>query len=65
VLPGPAPAGLTLVPAIFGAVVIATALAVPAVGARLARFARVGPAAAALGDGVRTSLRLARRLDPA
>jgi uncharacterized membrane protein YbhN (UPF0104 family) len=72
VLPGDAPAGLTLVPAIFGAVVIATALALPLVGGRLervaarrgGRLARVAPAAAAVGEGVRTSLRLARRLDP-
>jgi uncharacterized membrane protein YbhN (UPF0104 family) len=64
VLPGPAPAGLTLVPAIFGAVVIALALAVPLVAGRLAGVRRLGPAAAALSDGVRTSLRLARRLDP-
>jgi uncharacterized membrane protein YbhN (UPF0104 family) len=64
VLPGPGPAALTLAPALFGAVIIGVALAVPLVGGRLARFARVGPAAVALGDGVRTSLRLARRLDP-
>jgi uncharacterized membrane protein YbhN (UPF0104 family) len=64
VLPGGTPVGVTLVPAVFGAVVIAAALAVPFAGARLQRFARVGPAAVALGDGVRTSLRLARRLDP-
>jgi uncharacterized membrane protein YbhN (UPF0104 family) len=64
VLPGPGPAALTLVPALFGAILIAVALAVPLVGGRLARFTRVGPAAVALGDGVRTSLRLARRLDP-
>jgi uncharacterized membrane protein YbhN (UPF0104 family) len=64
VLPGPAPAGLTLVPAIFGAVVIALALGVPLVAGRLAGVRRLGPAAAALSDGVRTSLRLARRLDP-
>jgi len=64
VLPGPAPTGLTLVPAVFGAVVIAAALTVPLASARLTRFARVGPAAAALADGVRTSLRLVRRLDP-
>jgi uncharacterized membrane protein YbhN (UPF0104 family) len=64
VLPGPAPTVLTLVPAVFGAAVIAAALTVPLVSARMAGFARVGPAAAALADGVRTSLRLVRRLDP-
>jgi uncharacterized membrane protein YbhN (UPF0104 family) len=72
VLPGPAPVGLTLVPAVFGAVVIATALALPHVSGRLERLAlrrggrlrRVAPGTAAVGDGVRASLRLARRLDP-
>jgi uncharacterized membrane protein YbhN (UPF0104 family) len=64
VLPGDAPIGVTLVPAVFGAAVIGLALALPYLGGALERFARVGPAAAALGEGVRTSLRLVRRLDP-
>ena len=70
-LPGEAPPGITLVPAAFGALVIAAALALPLVSARLQRVAelrggrlrRVAPAAAALGAGVRAALRLARRLD--
>jgi uncharacterized membrane protein YbhN (UPF0104 family) len=68
VLPGPAPVGLTLVPAALGAAVIATALALPWIAARMARmggrFGRLAPGAASLGDGVRTSLRMVRRLDP-
>jgi hypothetical protein len=60
------------VPAVFGALVIGTALALPRASGRIERFAtrrggrvaRIAPAAGALGDGVRTSLRLARRLDP-
>jgi uncharacterized protein (TIRG00374 family) len=68
-LPGEAPVALTLVPAAFGALVIAVALALPRVAARLERthrrrLARVAPAAASLGEGVRHSLRLARRADP-
>jgi uncharacterized membrane protein YbhN (UPF0104 family) len=52
VLPGSAPAGLTLVPAILGALVIAAALLLP----RLGR-GRLAP----VGQGVRDALRLARR----
>jgi uncharacterized membrane protein YbhN (UPF0104 family) len=68
-LPGEAPIALTLVPAALGACVIAVALALPRVAARLEhtrsrRLARVAPAAASLGEGVRQSLRLARRADP-
>ena len=71
VLPGGGAAAITLVPAAFGAAVIAAALALPLVSGRLqrladrrgGRLARVAPAAAALGDGVRDSLRMARRLD--
>jgi uncharacterized membrane protein YbhN (UPF0104 family) len=64
VLPGDAPVGVTLVPAAFGAAVIGLALALPHLGGALQRFNRIGPAAAALGEGVRTSLRLVRRGDP-
>ena len=72
VLRGDAPVGLTLVPAIFGALVIAAALALPRASGRIerharrrgGRVARVAPAAAALGEGVRTSLRLARSRNP-
>jgi uncharacterized protein (TIRG00374 family) len=72
VLPGDAPTGLTLVPAVFGAVVMALALALPLLTGRLRRLAerrggrvaRAAPLVAAIGDGVRDSLRLARRLDP-
>ena len=68
VLPGPAPVGLTLAPAALGAAVIATALALPWIAARMARMGgrlwRLAPGAASLGDGVRTSLRMARGLDP-
>jgi uncharacterized membrane protein YbhN (UPF0104 family) len=69
-LPGPAPLGLTLVPAAFGAAVIAAALvaalvpgdlAAPPNGGRPARWL-VG-AAAAVGDGVREALRLVRSRD--
>jgi uncharacterized membrane protein YbhN (UPF0104 family) len=70
-LPGRAPVGLTLVPAAFGALVIALALALPPLARRLerrgeagGRLARVVPAATALGDGVRRSLGHIRRLDP-
>jgi uncharacterized membrane protein YbhN (UPF0104 family) len=69
-LPGEAPAGLTLVPAAFGALVIALALALPPLARRIARggaerpWARVVPVAAALGEGVRRSLWHLRRLDP-
>jgi uncharacterized membrane protein YbhN (UPF0104 family) len=56
-LPGRAPLGMTLIPAGFGALVIATALSLPLVARR---FAKVAP----IADGVRSSLRLARRGDP-
>jgi uncharacterized protein (TIRG00374 family) len=72
VLSGSAPVGLTLVPAIFGALVFVAALALPRASGRIERRARrrggrmagVAPAAAALGDGVRTSLRLVRSRNP-
>jgi uncharacterized protein (TIRG00374 family) len=72
IIPGGSPPGVTLVPAIFGALVIGAALTLPRASGRIERFAqrrggriaRIAPAAEALGDGVRTSLRLARRLDP-
>ncbi|MBN1530966.1 MAG: flippase-like domain-containing protein, partial [Thermoleophilaceae bacterium] len=78
-LPGPAPFGLTVVPAAFGAFVIAGALVtalLPAdletrIRARLAgheRLAAVGgalsAAAAAVASGVRGALAMLRRLDP-
>jgi uncharacterized membrane protein YbhN (UPF0104 family) len=56
-LPGSAPLAMTLIPAGFGALVIATALSLPLVAKR---FAKVAP----IADGVRSSLRLARRGDP-
>jgi uncharacterized membrane protein YbhN (UPF0104 family) len=65
-LPGPAPLALTLVPAAFGALVIATALALPRLAGALerrAQLARVAPAARAIGDGVDESLRMIRRAD--
>jgi hypothetical protein len=54
-LPGEAPVALTLVPAALGATVIAIALALPHLAARLERtrsrrLARVAPAAAPLGE---------------
>ena len=67
-LPGDAPVLLTLVPAAFGAAVIAVALALPRLAVRLGRsngrLRTIAPAAASVGDGVRASLRMARRLDP-
>jgi uncharacterized membrane protein YbhN (UPF0104 family) len=69
--PGQAPVGLTLVPAAFGALVIALALGLPPLARRIERrgaaggaWTRVVPVAAALGDGVQRSLRHLRRLDP-
>jgi uncharacterized protein (TIRG00374 family) len=80
VLHGPAPFGLTVVPAIFGAVVVLVALAVARLpsdlGRRLARRLRgheraakavglVAEAAATLAEGVRGALHLVRTRDPA
>jgi uncharacterized membrane protein YbhN (UPF0104 family) len=65
-LPGSAPAGMTLVPAAFGAFVIAVALTIPRLAPRLARgrrTQRVAPAAEALGTGVADAFRLVRRGD--
>jgi uncharacterized membrane protein YbhN (UPF0104 family) len=67
VLPGPAPAGLTLVPGIFGAAVIVVALLLALVPHELAwrhsrrrvvRWVAVG--SATVGDGVREALALVR-----
>lgn len=69
VLSGPAPWSLTIVPAIFGGVVIAVALlaalvpSVPDVGGRLVR--RVAHALGVVGDGVRGALGLLRTGDVA
>jgi uncharacterized protein (TIRG00374 family) len=70
VLPGTAPLALTLVPAAFGAVAIAVALALPGVSdvleraeQRGRRIGRIAPAARGVGDGVRDAVRMARRLD--
>ena len=78
-LPGPAPFGLTVVPAIFGGVVIAGALVTallptdfePRVRRRLARHERISAfggalsaGAAAVAGGVRGALVMLRRLDP-
>ena len=71
VLPGDAPLALTLVPAAFGGLVIAGALALPRLADSLARAAhdgrrigRVAPAAIGIGDGVRAALGMVRRGDP-
>ena len=71
VLPGDAPLALTLVPAAFGGVVIAGALALPRLSDALARaehdgrrIGRVAPAAIGIGEGVRAALGMARRLHP-
>jgi uncharacterized membrane protein YbhN (UPF0104 family) len=70
VLPGTAPLALTLVPAAFGAAVIALALALPRLSDVLERaqqrgrsVGRIAPAATGIGAGVRDALRMARRLD--
>ena len=70
VLPGTAPLALTLVPAAFGAAVIAVALALPRLADVLERaqergrsIGRIAPAARGVGDGVRDAVRMARRLD--
>jgi putative heme transporter len=80
VLSGPAPFGLTVAPAIFGAVVVLVALAAARLpsdlGRRLARRLRghehaarvvglVAEAASTLGEGVRGALHLVRTSDPA
>jgi uncharacterized membrane protein YbhN (UPF0104 family) len=69
-LPGSAPLALTLVPAAFGAAVIATALALPRLSDRLERaqrrgrrIGRIAPAARGIGDGVRDAIRMVRRGD--
>jgi uncharacterized membrane protein YbhN (UPF0104 family) len=60
-LPGSAPPAMTLVPAAFGALVIAAALALPrAHGPLSRRGSRLAPASAALGEGVRHAVRMAR-----
>jgi uncharacterized protein (TIRG00374 family) len=70
VLPGTAPLALTLVPAAFGAAVIAVALALPRLSdileraqERGRRIGRIAPAARGIGDGVRDAVRMVRRLD--
>ncbi len=76
VLAGPAPFGLTVVPAIFGGLVIAAALLIAALadGAGRRRPGREGVArwlaplavgAGAVAEGVRGALRLLRERDPA
>jgi uncharacterized protein (TIRG00374 family) len=69
-VPGTAPLALTLVPAAFGAAVIALALALPRLSEVFERarqngrrVGRLAPAASGVGDGVRDALRMARRLD--
>ena len=78
VIPGPAPFGITIVPAIFGAVVIALFLAVSLLpgdfdrlaarwseGGRLGRFASsIAAAPATAATGVRTALGLIRDRNP-
>jgi uncharacterized protein (TIRG00374 family) len=73
-LSGPAPFGLTVVPAVFGAVVIAVALALTLLPRDLERRVRPGrarvvsyaaSAAAAIGSGVRGALTLLRARDVA
>ena len=70
VLPGTAPLALTLVPAAFGAAVIAVALALPRLSDVLERaqqrgrsIGRIAPAARGIGEGVRDAVRMVRRLD--
>jgi hypothetical protein len=61
VLPGEAPFAMTLVPAAFGAAVIALALLLPRAHGLLARRgSRLAGASAALGQGVRDAVRMAR-----
>jgi uncharacterized membrane protein YbhN (UPF0104 family) len=79
IFPGPAPFAITVVPAIFGAVVIAVFLAVSLLPGdvgrlvgrwtsgegRLGRFARrVAAAPAAAATGIRTAIALVRSRDP-
>jgi uncharacterized membrane protein YbhN (UPF0104 family) len=61
-LSGSAPVGITIVPAAFGAAVIATALSAQLVKPGPGRVARV---LAPVGDGVRDAVGLLRRADPA
>jgi uncharacterized protein (TIRG00374 family) len=70
VLPGTAPLALTLIPAAFGAAVIAIALALPRLSDVLEHarqrgrgIGRIAPAVSGVGDGVREAVRMARRLD--
>ena len=74
VLSGPAPFGLTVIPAVFGAFVIAAALALTLLprdlerrvrprSARIVRYA--ASAAAAIGSGVRGAIGLLRARNPA
>jgi uncharacterized membrane protein YbhN (UPF0104 family) len=69
-MPGSAPLALTLVPAAFGAAVIATALALPRLSDVLERaqqrgrsIGRIAPAARGVGAGVRDARLILRRLD--
>ena len=78
VIPGPAPFGITVVPAIFGAIVIVLFLAVSLLpgdfdrlvkrwgsGGRLGRFAgQVAAAPATASTGIRTALGLVRERNP-
>lgn len=60
-LPGPAPFGLTVVPAVFAGVVTVLALAMVLIPAELPW--RLGRAVAALGSGVRGAIALLRSRD--
>jgi uncharacterized protein (TIRG00374 family) len=79
VIPGPAPFAITIVPAIFGAIVIAVFLVISLVpgdldrlvgrwrvdGGRISRLARrMATAPATLGSGVRTAIALVRTRNP-
>ena len=80
ILPGPAPVGVTVIPAVFGGAVIVVALAHALLPADLERRARrlmrghgraaewagkLAAAGAALGGGMRGALRMLLRRDPA
>jgi uncharacterized protein (TIRG00374 family) len=74
VLSGPAPFGLTVIPAVFGAFVIVAALALSLLPRDLERRVRpraarivsyAAAAAAAIGSGVRGAVRLVRARNPA